>query len=77
MLENLDNRYDLAQVLTHQARLEFAEQRFEQVMPLLHQAEEIFKKLQAKRDLALLKEFIAEVEESGSIPLEHIERRYA
>lgn len=61
MLEKLDNLYGIGKVLFWQAKLAHANEQHDQVKPLLKRAEQTFKQLRAKRDLALVKKFASDV----------------
>jgi tetratricopeptide (TPR) repeat protein len=61
-LEKLDNRYELAKTRRWQAALEQARQQHQQAAKLLRQAEQIFRELDAQRDLGLVQEALRALE---------------
>lgn len=66
LLEKLDNPYGLGKVLFWQSKLAYARGHYDhdQVIAPLEQAQQIFKKLRAKHDLSLIKEFVSELKSS-------------
>ncbi|NJN66594.1 MAG: tetratricopeptide repeat protein [Chloroflexaceae bacterium] len=68
LLDRLDNPYELGKVLYCQARLDHVRGHPDDLLLTLEQAEQIFKNLRARRDLDLVRKFIATVQTGDQTP---------